>query len=50
MKIIKNSTFVLADQWIQLCFLSQEIIFHIGFGLAIHSLQWTVVLIVQREF
>ena len=46
MKILKSSTFVLADQWIQLCFLRQGIIFCNVFGLAIHSLQWMVVLIV----
>ena len=47
MKILKSSTFVfvLVDQWIQLCFLRQVIIFHNIFGLAIHSLQWMIVLI-----
>ena len=50
MKISKRSTFIylffLVDQWTQLCFLRQEIICYNIFGLAIHSLQWTVVLIV----
>ena len=48
MKTFKRSTFVfvLVDQWIQLCFLKQEITFHNVFGLAICSLQWMVVLIV----
>ena len=48
MKTIKRGTFVfvLVDQWIQLCFLKQEITFHNVFGLAILSLQWMAVLIV----
>ena len=53
MKISKRSIFIiffLVDQWTQLCFLKQEIICHNVFGLAIHSLQWTVALIVWREF
>ena len=47
MKTFKGGTFVfvLVDQWIQLCFLKQEIIFHNVSGLAIPSLQWTAVLI-----
>ena len=48
MKTFKGVTFVfvLVDQWIQLCFLKQEIIFHNVSGLATLSLQWMAVLIV----
>ena len=54
MKICKRSIFItiifivflLVDQWTQLCFLRQGIIYHNVFGLPIPSLQWTVVSIV----
>ena len=42
--------FLVVDQWTQLCFSRQEIICHNIFGLATHSLQWMVALIVWREF
>ena len=56
MKVSKRSTFIiiifffLVDHWTHLCFLRQEIICHNIFGLAIHSSQWMVALIVWREF